>query len=49
MEISLADAERVIAAARRRADELRVIVSIVVVDPRGDLKAAVRGDQGYRI
>ncbi len=43
-ELTLADAERVIAGAREKMDEMGVKLSISVVDGRGDLIALVRVD-----
>jgi len=42
--IGLDDAARVIAAARRNAEQTGEQVGIVVVDSRGDVKASARGD-----
>lgn len=42
MTIALADARRVVDAARAKADQLGVKMSIVVVDDHGDLVAAAR-------
>jgi uncharacterized protein GlcG (DUF336 family) len=44
MAITLSEAERVLQAAKAHAQELGIRVSICVVDPRGDLVAAVRMD-----
>lgn len=44
MPITLADAEKAIQAGKAEAERLGVGVSISVVDPRGDLKAAIRMD-----
>jgi len=44
MTIDLASAERILAAAKARAEALGVKVGLSIVDPRGDLKAAVRMD-----
>jgi uncharacterized protein GlcG (DUF336 family) len=42
MSITLDQADRAIAAAKKRADELGVHVGISVVDPKGDLVAFAR-------
>lgn len=44
MAITLGDAELVLAAARRHAEQQGLKVGITIVDPRGDLKAAIRCD-----
>ncbi|MFQ5872699.1 MAG: heme-binding protein [Dehalococcoidia bacterium] len=44
MSITLAEAEKVVQAGKAEAEKMGVGVSISVVDPRGDLKAAVRMD-----
>ena len=43
-ELTLADAERMIQAAKAKAVEIGVKLSISVVDERGDLKCMVRMD-----
>ena len=43
-ELTLADAERMIQAAKAKAMEIGVKLSISVVDERGDLKCMVRMD-----
>lgn len=42
--LTLSEAERIIAAARVKAEQLGVLLSISVVDPRGDLIAMARMD-----
>ena len=44
MSLTLDDAQRVLAAALAKGDELGVKVSIAVLDARGDLKLAARPD-----
>jgi glc operon protein GlcG len=44
MPITLAEAERVLQAAKKKAQEMGLRVAISVVDPRGDLLAMVRLD-----
>ena len=42
--LTLAEAERILQAAKAKAEELGIKLSISVVDPRGDLIAMVRMD-----
>ena len=42
--LTLAEAEKIIAAAKGKADEMGIKVAVSVVDPRGDLIAMVRMD-----
>ena len=44
MPIPLADARKVIDAARAKADQLGIKIAAIVVDERGDLVAAARMD-----
>ena len=44
MPLTLAEAERILQAAKKKALEMGVKVGISVVDPRGDLVAMVRLD-----
>jgi uncharacterized protein GlcG (DUF336 family) len=44
MPMTLAEAERILQAAKKKAQEMGVKVGISVVDPRGDLVAMVRMD-----
>jgi uncharacterized protein GlcG (DUF336 family) len=44
MALTLAEAERILQAAKKKALEMGVKVGISVVDPRGDLVAMVRLD-----
>ena len=46
MALTLAEAEKLIEAAKSKAREMGVRVSIAVVDPRGDLMALTRLDGG---
>lgn len=45
MAITLAEAERILQAAKKKAQEMGVKVGIAVVDPRGDLITMVRLDE----
>jgi glc operon protein GlcG len=44
MAMTLAEAERILQAAKKKAQDMGVKVAISVVDPRGDLVAMVRLD-----
>jgi uncharacterized protein GlcG (DUF336 family) len=44
MTLTLAEAERILQAAKSKAIEMGVTVAIAVVDPRGDLVAMIRMD-----
>ncbi|MFQ5860111.1 MAG: heme-binding protein [Dehalococcoidia bacterium] len=44
MTITLAEAEKLLQAAKAKAREMGIPVSIAVVDPRGDLVAVARQD-----
>jgi uncharacterized protein GlcG (DUF336 family) len=47
MEITLQQAERAIELARRKADEIRVAVNIVVLDTGGYIKSFTRMDDAF--
>lgn len=49
MSMTLADAERVMAAARRKAEELGIKVSVAVCDAHGDLVALTHMDGALAI
>ena len=44
MALTLAEAERILQAAKKKAQDMGVKVAISIVDPRGDLVAMVRLD-----
>jgi glc operon protein GlcG len=44
MAMTLAEAERILQAAKKKAQDMGVKVAISIVDPRGDLVAMVRLD-----
>jgi glc operon protein GlcG len=44
MAMTLAEAERILQAAKKKAQDIGVKVAISIVDPRGDLVAMVRLD-----
>ena len=44
MVLALAEAERILAAAKKKAEEMKLKVVISIVDPRGDLITLVRLD-----